>query len=134
MLRLLVSQHEYVFSDLVMAYVLPDREMAPGNPASCPEEGAALYNSWIEQGCPGTDALSDFEKMVNYALSSEPGALEVAQYLLYVMGNTGTLTRALPESSWSMQLLFARNLLDTMDRASFLRLRNTLMNKAGQNE
>lgn len=134
MLRLLVSQHDYVFSALVMAYVLPDREMAPGNPALCPVEGSTLYNSWIAQGCPGADTLSDFENMVNFALGTDCGSLDVAQYLLYVMGNSGSLTKPLPQSSWSMQLLFARNVLDTMDRTSFLSLRNTLMNKVGQNE
>lgn len=132
MLRLIITESDYIYSEAVNAFVLPDREIGPGNPALTPTEGAILYNNWIGEGCPGSDALSDFETMVNHALSNEPGSSDVAQYLLYAMGNDGILLKPLPEScSWAMQLLFSRNTMNSMERASFLQLRNALMRKVG---
>ena len=130
MLRLIVTKSDYTYSTVVNAFVLQERESGPGNPAHSPAEGATLYNAWIAAGCPNSDALSDFEKLVNYSLSNEPGSRDTASYLLYVMGCDGVLTKELPEcGSWSMQLLFARNSLDSMERASFLALRNALIKR-----
>lgn len=130
MLRLIVTESDYIYSSVVNAFVLQERESGPGNPAHSPAEGATLYNAWIAAGCPNSDALSDFEKLVNYSLSNEAGSRDTASYLLYVMGCDGVLTKELPKCGrWSMQLLFARNSLDSMERASFLALRNALIKR-----
>ncbi|NWA64052.1 hypothetical protein HX773_24450 [Pantoea sp. B9002] len=128
MLRLIVSEQDYIFSQTVEAYVLPEREMGPGNPASSPAEGASIYNAWIANGCPGSDKLNDFESMINHALSDRPEGGAIACYLLNVMAGTAE-AEPLPECRWTMQLVFAKDTLDRMDRTSFLRLRNTLMMK-----
>lgn len=133
MLRLIVSEQDYIFSDFVKAYVLPEREIGPGNPASSPAEGVSIYNAWIASGCPGSDKLNDFESMVNHALSDQPDGDAIACYLLNVMAGTQE-AEPLPECRWTMQLVFAKDTLDRMDRTSFLRLRNTLMMKVRDNE
>lgn len=132
MLRLVVTASDYIWSDLVGAYVLPHRELAPGNPASNPDSGAIEFNHWLQMQFT-QNSPSSLEQVANFALSEHPGSLDVASCLLAVMqGEDASLPPITAE--WGHELLFCKCDIDTMDSVSFLELRNAIIKRVAGNE